>query len=128
MTGDLWTLDLVQLWDLLLGVLLPLVIATVTRATWSSRTKTLIMLAFVFVTTVLAELFAGRLQQPDGWRGLVASLIVVFLLTVATYRHVWKPIGAVEKIEAVTTPAPRRALPVEPAGGIKNGIEMEGSE
>lgn len=110
MTGDLWSLDLVQLWDIVLGILLPLVIAIVTRATWSSRLKTVVMLVFVLVTTVIAELFAGRLQQPDGWRGLIASVLVVFLLTVTTYRHVYKPAGVTTRLEALTTPAPRRAL------------------
>lgn len=108
MTGaELSGLGLPQLWEIVLGILLPLLIATVTRQTWSPGRKTGTMLVAVFVTTVVGELIYGRLVPEAGasWRSWLASLFYVFVLTVTTYRHVWKPTGAAPRLEAATDPS-----------------------
>lgn len=97
------SLSLIQLWQLVFGVVLPLVIAMVTRVTWRPWAKSLTMLAFVTATTVVGMLIEGR-QQPTTLREWTTALFVVFLTSVTTYRHVWKPTGVTGAIERNVNP------------------------
>lgn len=105
---DYTNIDLVDLWPIALGVLLPLVIAAVTRVAWSSRVKSLVMLAVVAVTTTVGLLIQGSLH-PTNWREWVSALLVVFLTTTTTYRHVWRPTEVAPAIEAKVNPGPAPA-------------------
>lgn len=102
MMNDFYAMSAGDLWPIILGIILPPFISLVNRVKWSAGVKSGVMLIAVFITTTLGEVISGRLTQPHGLMSWVHSLFVVFLLTVTTYRHIWKPTGVAPRIEAAT--------------------------
>lgn len=78
-----------ELWNLIIGFLLPIAIAFVVEEAWDNRTKALIAfvisLAVGFGTTYLT----GQLDPAH----LVRSILVVFVTAISTYKMFWQNIG-----------------------------------
>lgn len=104
MDVDPYLLSNNDLWVLIVGAALPLVISVLTRSTWSGKMKTAVMLVSVFVATTVGEILAGRLTEPGSFMEWVRSVFIVFIVTATSYRNVWKPLHVTEKIERVTSP------------------------
>lgn len=118
MPEDYLSLPLPALWAAAVGLVLPVLLAVVNRRDWQPGTKAGVMLAAVGVSTVVTMLITGVFVPEDvrSWRAWLSSALVCFLTTTAVYRSVYKPSGVTDRIEAATSPAPKRAL-LEAEGG-----------
>jgi hypothetical protein len=95
-----------QNWTLLIGALLPPLIAFIQRPGWSNRAR-----AIVTVVVCVAVGFVGTYLEGDGlqWDGdLVGACLRVLLAAQATYIAFWKPTQVAPKIELATTPSRAR--------------------
>ena len=84
---------------LLVGVVLPIVVGLITKASWSSGTKAWLLAGTSAVTGFFAELSSAG----DGfdYRAALVNAFVVFVAGVAAHYGFWKPVGVTEKAQAV---------------------------
>lgn len=89
-----------QMWDLIIGFVMPLLVAVVAQTHWDQRARAVAMFACCLVAVVLEHLFI----TPDlSGLSLARSLLVVMVSTIAFYKGWWKPIGTAPAIEQATT-------------------------
>lgn len=91
------TLD-AQTWNLLLGAVLPALVALVTKQSASSRTKRLVLGALTAASSVGLE-FSQR--ASFSWRDLVTSLIVQAVTAQLAYDFALKPLGITDALASV---------------------------
>jgi hypothetical protein len=94
------------MWNALVGVLLPMVIAFVNQAHWSPTAKGIVSLILAIVAAGGTAWFNGAFTG----RGVLSSILVVATLAYNTYRTFWQPSGIAPAFERATTPgnkAPR---------------------
>lgn len=97
MTGYL--LASMQSWGLILGVLSPILISVVQQPSWSGQVRTLVGVVVSLAIGVLTVLANGGADLKD-W---LATLALVLVASQATYRGIFKPSGAADAIEKVTS-------------------------
>lgn len=85
------TITAFQLVTLIVGVLLPILVAVVTRAVDSPRTRAILLLALSGITGVLNS----WLVAPNGfdWAQAIWGGVTTFIIGVATLFGLWKPTG-----------------------------------
>lgn len=95
------------MWTLIVGTLLPPLIAAVQQPTWSSRTRSI-----VTVGTCLVAGF-GTAWLGDALRGvsLVTTVLTVLVTALATYQGFWKPTGIAPTVESLTSGTNTPTLP-----------------
>jgi hypothetical protein len=89
-----------EMWSLLVGFFLPLVIAAIQRASWSNPVRA----AVAFVSCVVAGLGTVWLAGNFNTKDIVSSILVVLVTALATYKGLWKPSGVGPQIESATSP------------------------
>lgn len=89
-----------DMWSLLVGVLLPALIAVVNRAHWVAWVKGVVAVASSALAGGVTAVLTGQLT---GGTWLHAALVVA-VAAVAAYRLWWKPTGIGPKIEASVNP------------------------
>lgn len=95
-----------QNWQLLLGILLPLLIAWLLKSHWTRRTQSLIMIAVVLVTSAITMWLQGSLNDIDSTT-FVAKALELLVVTQAAYYGIWKPLGVSGAVqENVPSPLP----------------------
>lgn len=87
-----------QMWSLIVGTLLPLVVAVVQRRTWPDWLRSAIMVAVSALAAAGTAYFQGDLTG----RRFVEAGLVIIVATIATYQGLWKPTGVAPAIEAKT--------------------------
>lgn len=87
-----------QMWSLIVGFLLPPVLAVVMQSGWSDRLKAVVAFAACAVAGAGVAYFQGDLT---GKRFVEAGLVVL-VTAVATYRNFWRPTGISPAIETKT--------------------------
>jgi len=82
----------VQLWSLLVGVILPLLVGLVTKVTTSASTKAVLLALLSAVSGFVSELAASG----DGflWSTALITWVGTFLVAVGLHFGVYKPVGA----------------------------------
>lgn len=84
---------LAALLSLLLSFVLPLVVGLVTKASWPSGWKAVLLLALQAV----GQFLVGWQAIPDGapfdWKGWLYAVLVGFVMSVASHFGLWKPTG-----------------------------------
>lgn len=118
---DPYVLSNSELWTVVAGTLLPLVVALVNRPKWSDGVRSGVMVLAVLVVTTVGEFFTGRMTQPGSLTEWVRSAFVIFVLTVTSYQFVWKKMGVAPRIEAATAPDP------DPSGRGSADLVMGGA-
>lgn len=83
--------------ELVVGTLLPLLIAIIVQSYWSARVQSIATLAICAVTAFVLHWQEWSAAPP------VESFITIVLTTVAWYKGVWKPTGLAPVIENETT-------------------------
>ncbi len=119
-----------QLVASLFSVVLPLLVATILRPTWSSQTRVLVSLGVTLVAVVLTQLMLiATTDTPGTWQSWVRFIVSCLVLTGLSYARYLKPAGLTAAVEAATSPdsGPQRQLeaearrageaPREPGGG-----------
>lgn len=95
--GDTGTVDTgLQSWQLIVGFVLPLLIAVVVKSKYSPAVKSLIMLAASAVATAVTMYLQGDLSADADY---VESFLKVAALTIAYYQGIWKPTGVAPTIQ-----------------------------
>lgn len=87
-----------QMWALIVGFVLPPVLAVVQQSKWSSRLRAVVAFGACAVAGAGVAYFQGDLT---GKRFVEAGLVVL-VTAVATYRNFWRPTGIAPGIEAKT--------------------------
>lgn len=95
-----FSLDTVQVLQLVLSTLLPLVVAIVTRRVTHGGVKAALLAALSLVTSVLAQI-VDALQTGTTLDVGAALLLALptFIVAVAMHYGLWKPTGAAEAIQ-----------------------------
>lgn len=84
-------LSLASLIQVLVQLVLPLLVAVVTKAEASARVKSLLLAGL----TAVNGFAVGFLESSD-WKVLAANTLIGFAVSVATLYGLWKPTGAAE--------------------------------
>jgi hypothetical protein len=99
------TISLAQLLSVLIGTVLPIIVAIVTNRVAAGSVKALVLLALAAVTSFLTEwLAAVNAGDPFDFSQAAFGVLVTFLVAVATHFGLWKPIhvtgsdGAASKV------------------------------
>jgi hypothetical protein len=85
-------------WTVVVGVLMPLLIAAINRTAWSSGQKS------VGALVICIAAAAGELTVKGQFdvKHLGANALAVFFMTVTTYYGFWKPTGIAPALEQKT--------------------------
>jgi hypothetical protein len=98
-----------QNWTLLVGALLPPLIAFIQRPGWSDRVRSVITVVVCVIVGAVATYLEGDGLQWDG--DLIGASLRVLLAAQATYIAFWKPTRIAPAIETATTPRAARRKP-----------------
>lgn len=89
-----------QMWSLIVGFGLPLVIAVLQRPTFTGPIRTAISVTAALVAAVPTAYFAGDLTGKT-W---VSTALVITVTSISTYQMLWRQIKVAPWIEAKTSP------------------------
>ena len=95
--GDTGTVDTgLQSWQLIVGFVLPLLIAVVVKSKYTPAIKSLIMMGAAAIATAVTMYLQGDLSADADY---VESFLKVAALTIAYYQGIWKPTGVALTIQ-----------------------------
>jgi membrane-associated HD superfamily phosphohydrolase len=78
----------------IVGAGIPILVALVTRFEAKAAVKALVNLALnLLATAVLTIVAALAVGKPIGWFDIVFAFITGFIVSGASYAHLWKPTG-----------------------------------
>lgn len=100
-------MDKLQLWSLVSGSLVPLVLAVIQQPKWSDQIRSLVTFAFSLLVGFLNVWLNGDLSKAADW---TSAILIVLIAAVSTYKGFWKPSTIAPKIEYATSPT-------QPQGG-----------
>lgn len=89
-----------QMWSLVVGFVIPPLLAVVQQPSWSAKWRAVVM----FVVALLAG--AGTAFFTDQFEGkdVTTSVLIVLVTAIATYESFWKKTGIAPAIEKATSP------------------------
>lgn len=93
-------LNQVQVFSLLLGVVLPIIVALVTKRVTSEATKAILLAALAAITGVLTEYAHSIGSGSFDWWTAVLTALGTFIVAVATHFGFWKPTGVAARVQA----------------------------
>lgn len=85
-----------QLVTLLVGVVAPIIVGLITRASTSSSTKALLLAGIAALTGIGTAFLAATPEQPFSWQVAVFNAVSAFIVSVATHYGLYKPVGATD--------------------------------
>lgn len=85
-------------WTVIVGILLPLVIAAINRTAWTSPLKAVSALLVCVVAAAGELFFKGQFSMGN----LAQNGVAVFFMVVTTYKGFWQPTGIASAIETRT--------------------------
>lgn len=89
-----------QMWALIVGFLLPPVLAVIQQARWSDAFRAVV----AFLACAVAGAGTAYFQGDLNFERWVEAGLVILVSAMATYRGLWKPSGIAPAIEAKTSP------------------------
>lgn len=84
--------------NILIGALLPHVVAVLNQSHWPAGTKSLIAFASCLVAAVISTAVDGNLD----WENWTIAAGTIYALARTTYAGLWKPTGTVDAVETNT--------------------------
>lgn len=98
--------------ELIVGTLLPILIAVFIQPGWSARLQSFVALVLCGVAATLLHIHETGCNTLECLRGegWLQTFLLVLITTIATYKGVWKPTGIAPMVERVT------GLPDESSG------------
>jgi len=90
-----------QMWLLVVGTLVPLVVAAVEQAHWSTPVRAVVGMVIAAAAGVITTWIVG---DVDDTRSLVIGALLTLVTSIATYLGFWRPTGIAPRIEAATSP------------------------
>lgn len=89
-------MDLYQWLNIVVSLLLPLLVGLLTKQSWNSNLKAILLLAVAALSAGLTDVItAGSLE---GWKLILEQTAINWLVAVATHFHVWRPTGVAAKV------------------------------
>lgn len=88
-----------QMWALIVGFGLPMVVAILQQPQWSNRVRVAVSVVASIVAGAGTAFFTGEFTG----RGILSCALVVCVASIATYQNLWKPTKIAPMIEAKTT-------------------------
>lgn len=85
-------------WTVVVGILLPLVIAVINRTAWTAPQKACAALLICVVAAGVEVWVKGQWNAQN----LGTTAVAIFFVVVTTYKGFWKPTGITDSIEAKT--------------------------
>lgn len=90
-----------EMWSLVVGFFLPMVIAVVQQPRFPQPVRALI----TFLACMVASGVTIWLQGEVEFERWVESGLLILVSTIATYKGLWKPVGLAPEIERATSPS-----------------------
>lgn len=91
-------MDNLTMWSLLVGTLLPMLVAVVQQPRWPNWLRAVVTVLVSLVVGAVTTYLEGGLTLDD-WVGASLTILVAAL---ATWRNFWKPVGVTDAIERRT--------------------------
>ena len=88
-----------QMWNLIIGFLLPIVVAFLTQRHWSSAAKSIVM----FLSSIVAAVVTVYIQGDFTGKRFIDSALLIMVTAIGTYHGFWKPTEVAPTIEKATT-------------------------
>lgn len=88
----------VDQWTIVVGILLPLVIAMINRTAWSASQKAIGALVICIGAAAVEVAIKGQWTPKN----FAANAVAVFFIVVTTYKGFWQPTGIANVIETKT--------------------------
>ncbi len=89
-----------DMWDAVLGFLMPLAVAFLNQTRWPRVIKGLCAFAVCAVTALITVFVRNDDFDLTNW---VRTLLVVFVTAIATYHFWWKPSEIAPRVEQATS-------------------------
>lgn len=89
------------MWAVIVGFISPLLIAAVQQPKWTTRSRAIVTFVWAVVVGSVTAFLSGDLNG----RTLISTVLLILVVSVATYRGLWQPTGAAPAIERATSPA-----------------------
>lgn len=89
-----------QMWSLIVGTLMPPLMAIIQQPKWSQPLRSLVMVG----SSILVGAGTAFFEDGQNFHGktILQSVLVVAVAAIATYHGFWKPTGIAPKIETAT--------------------------
>ena len=97
-------MDNATAWALIIGAVLPFLIAVVNRPKWSGTVRQIVAVAISLAVGLVTVVVQGAADFT--LQGALVTLAAVVGAAQATYALVWKPSKIAPVLERVTTPGP----------------------
>jgi amino acid transporter len=94
-------MTVLEMWSLLLGSLLPLLLAVVQQPKWPQWLRVLVTVVICVVVGLGNVYFNGSLLHTTS---IVEAILLVLVAALSTYHGLWKPSGIAPKLESATSP------------------------
>lgn len=92
----------VSVLTLIVGTLLPILVALVTTRVTSSAIKAWLLAAFTLISTVLQSLLASTVAGiPFELSAILLTAFTQFIISVAIYYGLWKPTGIAGSVQDI---------------------------
>jgi amino acid transporter len=94
-------MTVIQMWSLLIGAVLPPLLAVVQQPKWPDWLRALVTLLVCVVVGLGNVYLNGDLTHATS---VVEAILLVLVAALSTYKGLWKPTGVADKIESATSP------------------------
>ena len=88
------------MWNLIVGFLVPNLIAIVQQPKWSARARAIFTSVACIIFGGLTAYFNGQFNLGD----IVGSILTMGVAAITFYKGLWQPTGVAPKIEQATSP------------------------
>lgn len=88
-----------EMWSLVVGFLLPILIAVIQQEAWPSWLRSVTMFVICLIAAAGTVYFQGRFDLQD----YVTSALLIVVTAIGTYKGIWQPTGIAPALEHVTT-------------------------
>ena len=95
-------MDTISVLTIIIGTILPILVALVTTRVTSSAVKAWLLTTFTLVSTVLQSLLASHVSGiPFELGAILLTAIQQFIVSIAIYYGLWKPTGIAGAVQDV---------------------------
>lgn len=93
-------MNTLQVWSLVLGFLVPPILAVIQQPKWSQQVRSLVTFGFALLVGFGNVWLNGDLSKAADW---TSAILIVLISAISTYKGFWKPSGIAPAIETKTS-------------------------
>jgi tetrahydromethanopterin S-methyltransferase subunit C len=87
-----------QMWDLIVGFLAPLLVSVIIQSHWDTLAQTICAAIVTIILAAITVYIEGSFSPQD----LISSILIIGVTAMNMYNHFWKHTGVTQSIEAAT--------------------------